>query len=99
MSVGSSSRLSRLLGPIGLAILPGCMTASPPAEGLRLRPLDVTATQVAEETPPPPRPESGSPRAPGQPLPQRLRVPPNLPGGEVAPLQMPSRDADRPAFE
>jgi cobalt-zinc-cadmium efflux system outer membrane protein len=87
------------LWAIGLAILAGCMTSSPPAEGLLIRPLDVTASQVAEETKPPPRPESASPRAPGQPLPQRLRVPPNLPGAEVPPLQMPSRDADRPAFE
>src|SRR5439155_10843836 len=71
----------------------------PPAEGLLVRPLDVTASQVAQETEPPPRPVLQPPRVPGTPLPLRLRVPPNLPGAEVPPLQMPSATTDRPAFE
>src|SRR5947199_4116277 len=80
-------------------VLSGCMTAPPPAEGLSVRPLDVTASQVAEETKPPPRPVIQTPRAPGAPLPFRLRVPAELPGAEVPPLVMPSASSERPAFE
>jgi len=99
MSVRSRLGLPRLFGAIGLGLLPGCMTAPPPAEGLLVRPLDVTASQVAEDTQPPARPVSQTPRAPGTPLPLRLRVPAELPGAEVPPMVMPSASADRPAFE
>jgi len=85
------------MGAIGLAILPGCMMAPPPAEGLLVRPLDVTTSKVAQEAEPPQRPIIQAPRVPGTPLPFRLRVPPELPGAEVPPLQMPP--STDPAFE
>src|SRR5947208_1723259 len=100
MSVGCHARLPRLLGAIGFAALPGCMTAPLPAEGLTARPLDVTASQVAQNTEPPPRPVNTPARIPGTPLPLRLRVPAELPGAEIPLLQIPPADPnDRTAFE
>jgi cobalt-zinc-cadmium efflux system outer membrane protein len=60
--------------------------------GLVARPLDVNASQVADQTPPPaPRPPTDLGTGPA-----KLQLPPDLPGTEAPPLQLPP---DRPGRE
>src|SRR5205814_10503067 len=59
--------------------------------GLLARPLDVYASQVADQTPPAPRRPTDLGTGPG-----KLQLPPDLPGTEAPPLQLPS---DRPGRE
>jgi cobalt-zinc-cadmium efflux system outer membrane protein len=89
-------RLPRWPGLAGLALLAGCRVAplGPGLDALPPPPLDVSATQVSEVRPKP-APAPAPPPPSGLPLQERLRIPPDIPGGEALMPVLPDDRAQR----
>ncbi len=93
MGRAKSPRWPRWAGWAGLAVLAGCRVAplGPTAEEQLIPRLDVTESQVAAQNPQTP-PANVPPQPSGQPLPERLRLPPELPGASAPLLELPTRE-------
>jgi cobalt-zinc-cadmium efflux system outer membrane protein len=82
-------------GLLGLTAAGGCRVnpLSGPFSSLPSEPLDLNIVAKTSQSPPPPRPTAL--REPsGRSLPQRLDVPPEIPGSGILPFQLPPADPE-----